>query len=65
NFGHSIDHLFMLMFPAVAVLAATDLSANYGDVLRLATGSFIAFGLFLLPKPYVLLPKIIFKLSHL
>ena len=40
NFGHCIDHLFMLICPA---FAATDLSENYGDVLRLATGSFIAF----------------------
>mgnify|MGYP006091733791 CR=1 FL=1 len=53
NFGHSIVHLFMLMFPAVAALAATDLSANYGDVLRLATGSFIAFGVFSLPMGWL------------
>ena len=32
NIGHSIDHLFMLMFPAVAALAAVDLSSEYGDV---------------------------------
>ena len=49
NLGHSIDHLFMLMFPAVAALAATDLSASYSEVLSLATGSFIAFGVFSLP----------------
>lgn len=53
NVGHSIDHLFMLMFPAVAALAATDLSASYGDVLRLATGSFIAFGVFSLPMGWL------------
>ena len=53
NLGHSIDHLFMLMFPAVAALAATDLSASYSDVLRLATGSFIAFGVFSLPMGWL------------
>ena len=53
NLGHSIDHLFMLMFPAVAALAATDLSASYSDVLRLATGSFIAFGVFSLPMGWI------------
>ena len=53
NLGHSIDHLFMLMFPAVAALAATDLSASYGEVLRLATGSFIAFGVFSLPMGWL------------
>ena len=53
NLGHSIDHLFMLMFPAVAALVATDLSASYSDVLRLATGSFIAFGVFSLPMGWL------------
>ena len=53
NLGHSIDHLFMLMFPAVAALAATDLSASYGEVLSLATGSFIAFGVFSLPMGWL------------
>ena len=53
NVGHSIDHLFMLMFPAVAALAAADLSASYGDVLKLTTGSFIAFGIFSLPMGWL------------
>ena len=53
NVGHSIDHLFMLMFPAVAALAAMDLSASYGEVLKLATGSFIAFGVFSLPMGWL------------
>ena len=53
NVGHSIDHLFMLMFPAVAALAAADLSASYGEVLKLATGSFIAFGVFSLPMGWL------------
>ena len=53
NIGHSIDHLFMLMFPAVAALAAVDLSSEYGDVLRLATGSFIAFGICSLPMGWL------------
>ena len=43
----------MLMFPAVAALAATDLSASYGEVLKLATGSFIAFGVFSLPMGWL------------
>ncbi|MBH69093.1 MAG: MFS transporter [Rhodospirillaceae bacterium] len=53
NIGHSIDHLFMLMFPAVAALAAADLSKEYGEVLRLATGSFIAFGVCSLPMGWL------------
>ena len=53
NIGHSIDHLFMLMFPAVAALAAVEFGASYGEVLRLATGSFIAFGVFSLPMGWL------------
>ncbi|MCY4588964.1 MAG: MFS transporter [Alphaproteobacteria bacterium] len=53
NVGHSIDHLFMLMFPAVAALAAADLGAGYGELLTLATGSFIAFGAFSLPAGWL------------
>ncbi len=53
NAGHAIDHLFMLMFPAVAALAAADLGAGYGELLTLATGSFIAFGAFSLPAGWL------------
>ena len=53
NVGHAIDHLFMLMFPAVAALAAADLNAGYGELLTLATGSFIAFGAFSLPAGWL------------
>ena len=53
NIGHSIDHLFMLMFPAVAALAASDLDASYGELLRLTVGSFVAFGIFSLPAGWL------------
>jgi MFS family permease len=53
NLGHTVDHLFMLMFPAVAALAAVDLGASYGELLPLATGSFIAFGVFSLPAGWL------------
>ncbi|MDE0808214.1 MAG: MFS transporter [Alphaproteobacteria bacterium] len=53
NIGHTIDHLFMLMFPAVAALAAVEFGATYGEVLTLATGSFIAFGVFSLPMGWL------------
>ena len=53
NIGHTIDHLFMLMFPAVAALAAAEFGATYGEVLTLATGSFIAFGVFSLPMGWL------------
>jgi MFS family permease len=53
NIGHAVDHLFMLMFPAVAALAAAEFSASYGELLKLATGSFIAFGVFSLPMGWL------------
>ena len=53
NIGHAVDHLFMLMFPAVAALAAADMGASYGELLTLATGSFVAFGAFSLPAGWL------------
>jgi MFS family permease len=53
NIGHAVDHLFMLMFPAVAALAAAEFGASYGELLTLATGSFIAFGVFSLPMGWL------------
>ena len=53
NLGHALDHLFMLLFPAVAALAAVDIGDSYGSVLVLATGSFIAFGACSLPAGWL------------
>ncbi|UUX48131.1 MFS transporter [Nisaea acidiphila] len=53
NLGHALDHLFMLLFPAVAALAAADIGDSYGSVLVLATGSFIAFGACSLPAGWL------------
>lgn len=53
NLGHALDHLFMLLFPAVAALAAADIADSYGSVLMLATGSFIAFGACSLPAGWL------------
>ena len=53
NLGHALDHLFMLLFPAVAALAAADIGNSYGSVLVLATGSFIAFGVCSLPAGWL------------
>ena len=53
NLGHALDHLVMLLFTAVAALAAADIADSYGSVLVLATGSFIAFGLCSLPAGWL------------
>ncbi len=53
NVGHAVDHLLMLLFPAVAVIMAAELAAGYDDLLLLATGGFIAFGAFSLPAGWL------------
>ena len=42
NIGHALDHLFILLFPAVAALAASELQEDYATLLALTTGSFMA-----------------------
>ena len=47
NLGHLLDHLAMLVFPtAVGVAIAREWNQPYADLLPLALGSFIAFGVF-------------------
>lgn len=53
NLGHALDHLFMLLFPAVAALAAADLGDSYGRLLALSTGAFITFGACSLPAGWL------------
>ena len=53
NAGHAIDHLFLLLFPAVAAFADKDFDSSYADLLLLSTGSFIAFGVCSLPAGWL------------
>lgn len=54
NVGHFLDHLFMLIFAAVAALAlSSDWRMGYGDLLKHATPGFFAFGLFSLPAGWL------------
>lgn len=53
NVGHAVDHLLMLLFPAVVVVMAGEFDAGYGEILPLATGGFIAFGAFSLPAGWL------------
>lgn len=44
--GHSIDHMFMLLYPTVVVLALeSEMGWSYGELLALSTGGFVMFGL--------------------
>src|SRR5262245_49063770 len=54
NIGHFLDHLFTLIFAAVAALAlAREWGLGYGDLLKYATPGFFAFGLFSLPAGWL------------
>lgn len=71
NLGHGLDHLLMLLFPAVAALAGSgfsekfgeipafaglptnELAADYGPLLILTTGSWLAFGLGSMPAGWL------------
>ncbi len=53
NLGHGLDHLLMLLFPVVAALAASSFDEDYGTLLALATGSWLAFGLGALPAGWL------------
>src|SRR4051794_38037897 len=51
--GHLLDHLAMLVFPTAVVAIAKEWGMPYGDLLKIATGSFIAFGAFAIPAGWL------------
>jgi len=44
NVGHTLDHLFMLIFPTVGLAIGHAWGSDYAALLPLALGGFIAFG---------------------
>lgn len=53
NLGHTLDHLFMLIFPTVVIVLAPEFGMPYAEMLPLALGGFIAFGAFSLPAGWL------------
>ena len=53
NIGHLLDHLAMLVFPTAVVAIAREWGRPYADLLPLALGSFIAFGVFAIPAGWL------------
>ncbi|WP_037242094.1 MFS transporter, partial [Rhodomicrobium udaipurense] len=49
NIAHALDHFVLLIFPTAVIAIAADLGRDYGDLIWLTTGAFVAFGLFALP----------------
>ena len=53
NIGHLYDHMFMLIFATAAIALAGMEGMTYGELLKLATPGFVAFGLFSLPAGWL------------
>jgi MFS family permease len=53
NLGHLLDHLAMLVFPTAVVAIGREWDRPYAELLPLALGSFIAFGVFAIPAGWL------------
>jgi len=53
NLGHLLDHLVMLVFPTVVLALGREWNLPYSDMIKLATGGFIAFGAFAIPAGWL------------
>ena len=53
NLGHLLDHLVMLVFPTAVVAIGREWGRPYAELLPLALGSFIAFGVFAIPAGWL------------
>lgn len=53
NFAHALDHYVLLIFPTAVIAIAAEFARPYDDLIWLATGAFIAFGLFSLPMGWL------------
>jgi MFS family permease len=53
NIGHVFDHMFMLIFPTAVLGMAASFDWSYGELLGLALGGFIAFGVGSLPSGWL------------
>lgn len=49
NIAHAVDHFVLLIYPTVVIAIALQRDLAYGELIGLATGAFVAFGLFSLP----------------
>ncbi len=49
NWAHALDHFVLLIFPTAVIAIAADMHRDYGELISLSTGAFVAFGLFALP----------------
>ncbi len=53
NIAHAFDHFVLLIYPTAVIAIAATQGFDYGTLIGLATGAFVAFGLFSLPMGWI------------
>ena len=50
NLAHALDHFLLLIYPTAVIAIAAQRGLDYAELITLATGAFVAFGLCSLPR---------------
>lgn len=53
NVAHALDHFVLLIYPTAVIAIAAQTGLSYGELIQLATGAFVAFGLCALPMGWL------------
>jgi MFS family permease len=53
NIAHALDHYLLLIYPTAVIALAAQWQADYPTLIGLATGTYVAFGLFALPVGWI------------
>ncbi|WP_232631845.1 MFS transporter [Methylobacterium sp. Leaf118] len=53
NVAHALDHYVLLIYPTAVLAIAAQTGHGYGELIGLATGAFVAFGLCSLPMGWL------------
>jgi MFS family permease len=53
NWAHALDHFVILIYPTVVIELQAAYGESYESLIKLATPSFVAFGLFSLPAGWL------------
>lgn len=53
NIAHAFDHFVLLIYPTAVIAIAARQGLDYGALITLATGAFVAFGLCSLPMGWI------------
>ena len=53
NIAHALDHFLILIYPMAVIAIAAERGLAYSEMIGLATGTFLAFGLLSLPIGWI------------